>query len=372
MDRKELSLWVDKYRKGAISRRGFLQVTGIGATMAALGLRPSSALAQELSGTVTLATWPNYQNQANLDAFTAETGVTVNMAVFGSNEEMMAKMQAGDSGFDIVVPSNYAIEPYATGKFVEPLDLGLLPNFNAASVDPRFVQQATIDGKTYAVHKNWGTSGFVINTATVTTPFTTVKDYFDGLRGQYSGYGVALDHPLDTVGFALKYFGYSFNSTDEKELKQAEGLLLELKPHLFAITSDFQAMIRSGDASIAMCWSFDAVQLRRDIKEIKYVLAKEGGEIWSDFYSVINGGRNRAAAYALVNHLLDPAVNAKEFEAHGSAIADDRVIALLPAEVKTDPILYPAKEFLDPLEFGVAQAMSNPLRNEIMARFKAA
>ena len=131
-------------------------------------------------------------------------------------------------------------------------------------------------------------------------------------------------------------------------------------------------MIRSGDANLAMCWSFDAKQLHRDMPEMRYVIAKEGGEIWSDFYAIIKNGPNRAAAYALVNHLLDPANNAREFEAHGSAIADKRVIDLLPAEVQTDPILYPAQELLSPLEFGIAEAMSNPLRNEIMARFKSA
>ena len=372
MDRKELSIWVEKYRRGDISRRNFLKVTGIGATMAALGLRSAPALAQELSGTVTLATWPNYQNQANIDAFTANTGVNVNMAIFGSNEEMMAKMQAGDSGFDIVVPSNYAISPYAKAKFIEPLDLSLLPNYDPSVVDPRFVEQATIDGNTYAVHKNWGTSGFVVNTDTVKTPFTSWKDYFDGIRGEYSGYGIALDHPLDTVGFALKYFGYSFNSIEDSKLKQAEELLLDLKPHLFAISSDFQPMIRSGDASIAMCWSFDAKQLSRDMSTIQYVIASEGGEIWSDFYTIINGGQNRPAAYALVNHMLEPTVNAKEFDVHGSAISDSRVLALLPPEVTTDPILYPAKELLTPLEFGTAEAMTNPHRTEIMARFKAA
>src|SRR5690606_32445471 len=121
----------------------------------------------------------------------------------------------------------------------------------------------------------------------------------------------------------------------------------------YAIATDFQAMIRSGDASLAMCWSFDAKQLKRDMPEIRYVIAKEGGEIWSDFYVITKNAPNRAAAYALVNHLLDPANNVLEFEAHGSAIADKRVIDLLPKEVQTDPILYPAQELLSPLEFGI-------------------
>jgi spermidine/putrescine transport system substrate-binding protein len=121
-----------------------------------------------------------------------------------------------------------------------------------------------------------------------------------------------------------------------------------------------------------MCWTGDGKQLNRDMPEIAYVLGKEGGEIWSDFYAVPKGAPHREAAYALINYLLKPEVNAKEALSHGYPVADTRVNALLPPEVLADPILYPAAELLNALEFGAAATLTDPNRAELMARFKSA
>jgi spermidine/putrescine transport system substrate-binding protein len=112
--------------------------------------------------------------------------------------------------------------------------------------------------------------------------------------------------------------------------------------------------------------------MHRDIPEIQYVLGKEGGEIWSDFYAVPKGAPNREAAYALIDYLLTPEINAKEVVAHGYPSMDSRTNKLVPKEMLENPILYPAAEALAPLEFGAAATLTNPLRAEIMARFKAA
>ena len=138
------------------------------------------------------------------------------------------------------------------------------------------------------------------------------------------------DYQLTTIGNALKYFGYSFNSIDPNELAEAEKLLIEAKPHLFAINSDYQPAMRAGDAVMSVAWTGDAKQLNRDIPEIRYVLGKEGGEIWTDFYAIPKGAQNRPAAYAFINFLLDPAVNAREVKAHGYPSTDKRTSALLP------------------------------------------
>ena len=138
------------------------------------------------------------------------------------------------------------------------------------------------------------------------------------------------DYQLTTIGNALKYYGYSFNSNDEKELADAEKLLIASKPHLFGINSDYKPSLLSGDAWMSVCWTGDAVQLQRDMPEMVYVLAKEGGEIWSDFYAIPKGAPNPDAAYALIDYLLTPAINAKEVEAHGYPSTDSRTNALVP------------------------------------------
>ncbi len=371
------TLW--RYKKGSISRREFLGTTGLGfaaAVMAVnmpglLGVRQAKA-ASELGTRVSLATWPNYHNPKNFEKFTEMTGVFIQHNVFGSNEEMLAKVQAGGSPFDVMVITNYTVSTYVGLGLIEPLDLSKIPKFDEPSHDQLFIREGKVKGIVYGVPKNWGTTGYIINTKKIKDNMTTWKQFWDLTMAKYSGRTMVHDYQLTVIGNALKYFGYSFNSVDPKELDDAEDLLIRAKPHLYAISSDYQPAMRSGDAWMSMCWTGDASQLHRDMPEMHYVLAREGGEIWTDFYGVPKTAAHREAAYALINFLSDPAVNADEVRAHGYPSTDKRTNVLLPKEMLEDPIMYPAQELLDPLEFGAAATLTSPLRAELLARFKSA
>jgi spermidine/putrescine transport system substrate-binding protein len=368
-----------RYQKGSVSRRHFLGVTGLGlatATMAKAmpelaGIRKAYA-AGDIGDRLSIATWPNYYDPANYEAFGKNTGAEVQISVFGSNEEMLAKLQAGGTGWDVFVPTNYTISTYVELDLIQPLDVSRLPNFDEKHYTKRFIEPGTVDGKLYAVPKNWGTTGFVLNRKKVTSNPTTWKEFWDLSKTDASGRVMVHDYQLTTIGNALKYFGYSFNSVDPKELADAEKLLLEAKPHLFAITSDYQPAMRANDAWMSIAWTGDGLQLHRDIPEIDYVLGKEGGELWSDFYAIPKEAPHLDAAYAFINYLIDPKVNAIEVATHGYPVPDNRTTALLPKEMTENPIMYPAQELLDALEFGAAVTLTDPLRAEVMARFKAA
>jgi spermidine/putrescine transport system substrate-binding protein len=378
MSREKFMAELMRYKKGSVTRRHFLGVTGLGLATSVLGaampgLRNAAWAQTGVGDRVVLATWPNYHDPANFDAFATASGAAVDMSVFGSNEEMLAKLQAGGSGWDVFVPTNYTITTYVAEDLIIPLDLSRLPNYDAAAFDQRFAGPGTVDGTVYAVPKNWGTTGFAVNTnQTGGKTLTSWKDFWDITMAEFSGRTMVHDYQLTTIGAALKYYGYSFNSLDPKELADAETLLLAAKPHLFAISSDYQPSMRAGDAWMTICWTGDAKQMNRDMPEIVYVLGKEGGELWSDFYAIPKGAPHLDAAYALINFLLDPQVNAAESLFHGYPVADSRVNALLPPEVLNDPILYPAADLLSALEFGAAATLTDPNRAELMARFKSA
>lgn len=379
MTKKKFMKQLDRYRRGSITRRQFMGITGLGAASAVLGTAVPGLLskplyaAEKIGDRVILATWPNYHDPANFDEFTETTGAHVQVNVFGSNEEMLAKLQAGGSGWDVYVPTNYTITTYVSEGLIEPLDTSRLPNYNPESFDPRYAEAGTVDGKLYAVPKNWGTTGMAVNTAhNDDKPISSWKEFFDISMDKFSGRSMVHDYQLTTIGNALKYFGYSFNSVDESELASAEKLLIDVKPHLFAISSDYQPPMRNGDAWLTMCWSGDGKQLNTDMPEIHYVLGAEGGELWSDYYAIPKGAPHTDAAYALINYLLDPAVNAKEVLAHGYPTADAQTKGKLPDELQNDPILYPAQELLNALEFGAAVTLTDPNRAELMARFKSA
>jgi hypothetical protein len=128
ISKKEFMEKLESYRKGSITRRHFLNVTGLGAATAFMGanvpgLRPTPAFASDIGDRVILATWPNYHDAANFEDFTEATGAHVQVNVFGSNEEMLAKLQAGATGWDVYVPTNYTFEDYVKMDLIEPLDV---------------------------------------------------------------------------------------------------------------------------------------------------------------------------------------------------------------------------------------------------------
>ena len=376
--RKKFMQELRRYERGSINRRQFLGVTGLGMATAVMAAAVPSLLPRkswafgDLGDRMVFSTWPNYHNQVNIDEFTEMTGVNIQINAFGSNEEMLAKLQAGGTGWDVFVPTNYTISNYVELDLIQELDLSRLPNYDASANNPRFAGPATVNGKVYCVPKNWGTTGFVVNTKKIDSGPKSWKDFFDVTMGAGSGHTIVHDYQLTTIGGALCALGYSFNSIDANELAEAEALLIESKPHLFAITSDYQPGMRSGDAWMSICWNGDGTQLKNDLPEMDYVIATDGGEIWTDFYAIPKDAPHLDAAYAFINFMQDPYVQAREASVHGYAPADSRAIALQPDSLGSDPILHPAAELMSGLEFGAAQTLTDPIRAELMASFKSA
>ena len=375
--RKEFIHQLWRYKNGSVTRRHFLGVTGLGVATAALagampGLKPRPAFAGDIGDRVGLCTWPSYHDENNFKTFKEQTGAEVELTIFGSNEEMMAKLQAGATGWDVLVPTNYTIRDYVQQKLIQPLDLAQLPSHDPSAADARFTSEGTVDGTVYAVPKDWGTTGYVINTDKVTGGPTTWKEFWDLTLTSQSGKVMVHDYQLTTIGNALKYYGYSFNSIEAAELAKAEELLTAAKPHLFGINSDYKPNLLSGDATMSICWTGDAVQLRRENAAFQYIIGKEGGEIWTDFYAIPTDAPNAKGGYALINFLITPEINAKEVLFHGYPSTDSRTNALLPKELLEDPILYPSKDLLTNLEFGATGLITNEARAELFARFKSA
>jgi spermidine/putrescine-binding protein len=206
--------------------------------MPGLGRTGKALAAGAIGDRVSIATWPNYYNPENYAKFTEMTGAEVQISVFGSNEEMLAKLQAGGTGWDVFVPTNYTISTYVDLDLIQPLDLSRISNFEESAYIPRFIEPGSVNGAVYAVPKNWGTTGFVINRDKLTMPVDSWKAFWDITQAEASGRVMVHDYQLTTIGNALKYFGYSFNSVDPAELADAEKLLIDAKPHLFAIKVD--------------------------------------------------------------------------------------------------------------------------------------
>jgi spermidine/putrescine transport system substrate-binding protein len=377
-----------------MTRRGFLVASGAGLGAVALaGCAPPAASAPpadsappsapgasgeaspsasaNLGTELTLATWPNYHDEEVLAEFTANTGVAIDVQVYGSTEEMEAKIRAGNSGFDIVVPSNYAIEGWVKDSLIEPLDYAKLPNFVKEDWNPLFMDQAFDKGNAVSIPKNWGTTGIAFWTSRVQPEVTSWKQFFEVAGTTYKGKALIVDHQISSFGSAAVALGYSLNTIDPTEMAAVEQMLTALKPNLFAISSDVQPPLRAQDTWLSVAWTGDGVQVGRDNPEAKYVVASDGGELWIDSFTIAADAPHREAAYAFLDWITQPEQAARETEFCLFPHANDKATALVSEEVRNNPVIYPPADALDNLEYAVNATYNSPERAESWARIKA-
>ena len=344
---------------------------GSSAVPSAASSGASAPASAALGDTLTLATWPNYHSQEVLDAFTAETGVAINVAVYGSTEEMEAKLRAGNSGIDVVVPSNYAIEGWVADKLIEPIDYAKLPDFVKEDWNPLFMDQAFDKGNAVSIPKNWGTTGIAYRAGRVPEGVTTWKQFFELAGTTYKGKTLIVDHQISSFGSASVAMGYSLNTIDPTEMTAVESMLTALKPKLFAISSDVQPPLRNEDTWLSIAWTGDGVQVSRDNDDVKYIVASDGGELWIDSFTVAADAPHRDAAYAFLNYITQPDQAAAETEFCLFPHANDKATALLPAEIKDNAVIYPPADSLAKLEYAVNATYNSAERAETWARIKA-
>jgi len=386
MTNRERDLWLQQINSLAIerrlSRRRFLAGSCVGLGAAALaacapapaatsGTGPSPRGSGTLGDTLTLATWPNYHDQATLDRFTENTGVQIDVAVYGSTEEMEAKIRAGNSGIDVVVPSNYAVEGWVQDGLIEPIDYAKLPNFVREDWNSLFMDQAFDPGNKYSIPKNWGTTGIAYRSSKVTEDVSSWEQFFELAGTRYEGRALIVDHQISSFGSAAVAMGYSLNTIDPTEMAAVEEMLTALKPKLFAISSDVQPPLRNLDTWLSIAWTGDGVQVGRDNEDARYVVASDGGELWIDSYTVAADAPHREAAYAFLDYILQPEQAAAETTASLFPHANDKATALLDAEIRENEVIYPPADKLAKLEYAVNATYNSPERAEAWARIKA-
>ncbi|NOY56382.1 MAG: spermidine/putrescine ABC transporter substrate-binding protein [Actinobacteria bacterium] len=323
-----------------------------------------------LGDTLNIATWPNYHDPETIKRFTAETGVNVNISVFGSTEEMEALLRAGNSGMDIVVPTHYAVPGWIADGLIEPLDYAKMGNPDLSGWNPLFIDQPFDPGNRYSIPKNWGTTGIIYSPA-VGDPVTSWSEFFDRAKTDLDGRAVIVDHQISTIGSAAVAMGYDLNTTDPDELAKIEAMLVELKPHLWAITSDVQPAIRNGDSWVSMAWTGDGVQVVRDNPDFVYVIPDDGGELWVDNWTVAADAPHRDAAYAFLEFILRPENSAADTAFILFPHANPAVLPFLPADVANNPVIYPDQEAISRMTLSSAEAYNSEARAEMWARVKS-
>jgi spermidine/putrescine transport system substrate-binding protein len=363
-----------------LSRRGFMAAAAGAAATAWLsacgggGSQPTAtqapSLGTKLEGSVHLYNWQDYINPDNVKAFQQQFGQNVTQDFYVSNEDLLAKLQAGAKGYDVVVPTGYMVDIMSKQGLLFKLAKDHLPNFK--NVDAKFTNQPFDPGNQYSVPKDWGTTGFGYRTDLLPS-MTSWADFWSVAKTTASGKVTVLDGENEVIGSTLKMLGYSYNSVDQNELNQAKGKLLELKPHLLAITStEYITLMQSGQAVLSLGWNGDFFAVQTKQPKVVYIVPSEGSELWMDNWCILKSAPDPVASHAFLNYFMDPHVSAKEISVTYYAQCISAAKPYIDPTILNNASIYPAASVIDKLEAQAALGNGQRLRDEIWTEFKAA
>ncbi|HSK68367.1 MAG TPA: spermidine/putrescine ABC transporter substrate-binding protein [Candidatus Limnocylindria bacterium] len=326
-----------------LSRKAALALLVAAMLLAAL----PSALAT--GGVVNVFNWEDYINDEAIALFERETGIKVNYMNFTLNEDMLVQVRTSPGAFDVVFPSDYAIERMIAEGLLQKLDFSKLPN---AEQTLEWLRSPDYDPlNEYSVPYMWGTVGILYDTARVQGPVDSWGALFDEA---YRGEVFMLDSPRDTLGVALKYLGYSMNSKNPAEIQEAANLLIEQKQKgivkAYQVDETKDKMV-AGEGILAVVWSGDA-QYAIDLNpDLAYVIPKEGTNVWVDGMVIPAGARNVDNAHAFIDFLCRPDVAAMNTEYIWYSSPNAGAIELLGEDYTENPNLNPSEEQLAGSEY---------------------
>ncbi|MEX3777138.1 polyamine ABC transporter substrate-binding protein [Pseudomonas sp. MYb118] len=306
--------------------------------------------------------WSDYIAPDTLKNFEQDSGIKVQYDIFDTNEMLEAKMLSGHSGYDLVVPSSQFLSKQIRAGAYQPLQRNLLGNWK--HLDPRLMQrlEAADPGNKYAVPSCRGTVaiGFQRGKGPRRTgrgPWCSNSWWmvFDPANlAKLKSCGVAfLDAPVKIIPQALLYLGLDPNSTKPDDYKKASALLMKLKPSVtYFNSSKYTADLANGDICVAIGYSGDVMQAQSRAKEagktvdIRYLLPKEGVNLWFDMLAIPKDAGNTVGAHKLIDYLLRPEVIAPVSDYVGYANPNKDATALMDPKVSSDPGIYPGDDVI--------------------------
>lgn len=262
----------------------------------------------KLGDSLNFYNWADYIDPEVLTDFEAECGVAITMDTYTSNQELIAKLQAGNSGYSLVIPTDYAAEQIIQSGLAQKLDKSQIPN--AKNIDPNQLGLYYDPANEYSLPYQYSTTGIAYNQTAFDNPPTSWSAIFD--KNEHCNKSSILDDQYEAVGAALVYLGYEFSSEDPEGHAKARDLLIEAKKCISAFDSaNFIGNLASGEVVIAEAWGFAAGIARLDNPDVKFVVPDEGGIMWQDNFMIPSDAPDAYTAHVLINYMLEADVGAK-------------------------------------------------------------
>ncbi|HEY8330625.1 MAG TPA: polyamine ABC transporter substrate-binding protein [Pseudomonas sp.] len=308
--------------------------------------------------------WSDYIAPQTVEKFEKQTGIKVVYDVYDSNETLEAKLLAGKSGYDIVVPSNNFLAKQIKAGVYQKLDKAQLSNWQNLNKDLLKTLEVSDPGNQYAAPYMWGSIGIGFNPDKVKAalgadaPVNSWDLLFKPENiEKLKGCGVSfLDSPTEMLPIALHYLGYKSDSQDPKELKAAEELFLKIRPSVtYFHSSKYISDLANGNICVAVGYSGDINQAKARAEEAKggikvsYNIPQEGAGTFFDMLAIPADAGNPAGAHAFMNFLMQPEVMAEITNFVQFPNANAAATALVDEAIRTDPGVYPSDEVMKKL-----------------------
>jgi putrescine transport system substrate-binding protein len=322
--------------------------------VAALFACPRAATAQQ-QRVVNVYNWSDYIDPIVLDDFSKKTGIAVHYDTFDSSDTLEAKLLAGQSGYDVVVPTGYFLAREIAAGIFQKLDKSKLPNLVNAWPEIASRLAAYDPGNQYAVNYMWGTTGIGYNVkdaSRILRPGAAVDSWDDVFNpdkvAKFKDCGVHfLDSSDDIVPSVLRYLHLDPNSINPADLDKVAAVLTKIRPYVRKFhSSEYINALATGEICLALGYSGDIKQARKRAEQAKsgtdidYAIPKEGAPLWFDNLAIPKDAPHVAEANQLINYLLEPQVAARNtnFVSYANG---DRPNPLIDKDILDDHTIYP-------------------------------
>ena len=286
-----------------------------------------------------LFNWSSYVGPETIARFEAESGARVRYSVYESNEEMLARVLSGNSGWDIVFPTHYFLTPMREEGLLAPLDHNLLPGLR--NIDAAFRGRPWDPDLRYSVPYMWNATG-IIHNAKQTGEITAWKDLWSP---KLAGRMTMLDDPVEVFSAALFKLGYSISSRDAAELGKAQAEAAAQKKLLRAyLNAEVRDQLVAGDVLAAQLWSTTAQQAIDAAPHLRFVYPSEGFPLYLDSAVILRESPRKELAHKFLDYVLRPEVAADIASSARTGTANAAARAILPKEARENATLYPPPE----------------------------
>jgi spermidine/putrescine transport system substrate-binding protein len=347
--------------------------SGAGSSASAVASGSAAATAADVEDEFFMYNWSEYISPDNIKAFEERHGLTMQYDIYADNEVLMATLQGGASGYDVAAPTAEYVPAMREEGFIQKLDLARIPN--AKNIGKEFKGLWWDPTDEYQVPKDFGTTGILYRTDLISKVPESWRDFYDLIKTDGSGKTIFVTSQGDIFSFPLKMLGYSLNSVEKSELDEAREILLDVAPHLLALDSDtYGDRLASGEAVMTLGWTGPLITTLPDLVaggKAGYTVPTEGTLFWMDTWVLLADAPHPNAAYAWLDFIHEPEIQAEETNYNGYGTCNDAAKEFIDPAILEDPAYFPPEEMMARLE-NAEDTSGNTQRADIMEEFRQA